>query len=262
MVPFVPDPHGSRPVVNRVFAAFSVSLLLGCNSTGVGNPGFETQELALVTDETEVNSPADAGAQFGKTTLSRAVIVFSELRLIACDGEASQTLQGPFVVDLVENRVQPELPVLDWPQSGLCGIDGELRLAQAPDLVAGYSVFLTGEREGKGTFLVRVALEGTLPMRPAKPPVEWSPSEHVWLWALRPRHWIADSDLDEPDETDELGRRVITLSPTRHPVTFELVKTRLGERSSLHVDLDDDRQLDDAERDGPAWIGVGQPVRD
>lgn len=253
------------------WAALACAFYLGsvaCSSTGVGNPGFESQGLALTRDD-EPEVGADDTEQLEADTLKHAMLVFGELRLLPCDDNAREgVLEGPFVVDLLANTVDPKLPKFEWPESGLCGIDAVLAPATSPRLLQGRSMLFSGVRNG--TLFVLVAdMPGTLRMRPL-PDVTWEPGRHDWAWALRPRRWLLPRELES--ETADTGSavdaiadivdvsqvdRVVAINVNRHPVLYEVIRTRLAARSSLHVDVNDNGRVDSAERRSENVIGRG-----
>lgn len=250
---------------------FTSALWIGsaaCSSTGVGNPGFDSQGLAL-TQDNEIEPGAEDTEQLEADTLKHAMLVFGELRIVPCDVDARERiLQGPFVVDLLANTVEPELPKFEWPASGLCGIDAILAPATTPRSLQGRSMLFSGVRNG--TLFVLVAdMPGTLRMRPL-PDLAWEPGQHDWIWALRPRRWLLPRELESeaPDTGSAVEAvadivdvsqvdRVIAINVNRHPVLYEVVRTRLAARSSLHVDVNDDGRVDAAERRSANVIGRG-----
>ncbi len=263
--------RAARLDVRRGLLGMATVVALGaaaCSSTGVGNPGFQTQGLALTRDD-EVEPGAEDSTQLEADTLNHAVLVFGELRFVACDpGSRDVVLEGPFTVDLLANRVEPEIPEVTWPEGGICGLDATLAPATRPRLLEGRSMLFSGVREG--TLFVLVAdMPGTLRMRP-RADVVWEPSEHQWLWAMRPRRWLLPEEL--AGETADTGSaveavsdvvdtegvdRVIAINVNRHPVLYELIRTRLAHRSTLHVDVNDNGRVDARERDDGRLIGQG-----
>ncbi len=261
-----------KNTVTCAFGALSLALS-ACSSTGVGNPGVQTQGLAL-TQDSEIEPGAEDSEQLEGDSLKHAALVFGEIRFIACtaDGEGSSAedvvLDGPFVVDLLDNTIEPPLPEITWPESGVCGLDATLAPATGPRLLEGRSMLFSGVRDG--TLFVLVAdMPGTLRMRPL-PGVEWQPESHTWLWALRPRRWLLPMELANatPDTGSAIDAiadvvdvssvdRVVAINVNRHPALYELIRTRLGERSTLHVDTNDNGVLDPREREGRALIGQG-----
>lgn len=241
---------------------------VGCSSTGVGNPGFQTQGLAL-TDDDVVEPGAEDGEQLEADTLSHAILVFGELRFVACESSSPDVvLDGPFVVDLLANKVEPEIPEVIWPEGGVCGVDATLAPATRPRLLEGRSMLFSGVREGT-LFILVADMPGTLRMRP-RAEIDWNPSEHQWLWALRPRRWVLPAELANEngdtgsaveavsDVVDTEGvERVIAINVNRHPILYELIRTRLAARSTLHVDANDNGKVDANEREGGRFIGQG-----
>jgi hypothetical protein len=230
---------------------------LGCTSTGVGNPGAEgTVRLSLTSDPHAEPEAADT-ERLAASSLRHAILVFGELRYLACDSEQSDVVvDGPFVVDLAQNRVVPELPAVEVPEGGFCGLDAPLAPATTPASLSGRSIWFSGLRSDGTLFILFANMPGTLHLQS----VDGSPwpVEHGLLWAMRPRRWLAPSELDGADvEALDGIERVIVINVNRHPVLYEVVRARLAGRSTLHVDLDDDGTLDPEERQPDAIIGQG-----
>lgn len=233
---------------------------LGCSSTGVGNPGVAEQALVVANDPEPEPNAMDSGEQLDPSSLRHAVLVFGELRLLACDPqEQPKVVQGPIVVDLAQNRMEPEsLSIGQVPVSGFCGIDAVLAPALAPASISGRSLFFSGVRMDGTVFLLFANMTGTLHLRPL-PGVTWAADgEHGWLWAMRPRRWLTPSELDATpaDPTDGVDRS-IAINVDRHPALYNAIRARLAGRSTLHIDLNDNGQLDPDERQGEALIGQG-----
>lgn len=255
-------------VVRGLRGATCALTLYACSSTGVGNPGFQTQGLALTEDDS-VEPDAEDSEQLEADTLNHAVLVFGELRFVACEETSDDVvLDGPFIVDLLAHEIEPEIPEVTWPAGGVCGLDATLAPATKPRLLEGRSMLFSGVREGT-LFILVADMPGTLRMRP-QGGVEWKPSEHNWLWALRPRRWVLPEELS--GETADTGSaveavadvvdvenvdRVLAINVNRHPILYELIRTRLASRSTLHVDANDNGKVDANEREGTRLIGHG-----
>lgn len=233
--------------------------LLACSSTGVGNPVAE-QSLALSSDSELEPDATDAGEQLDPANLRHAILVFGELRYRACDNNADDdgVIAGPIVVDLAKNGVETNIPPILIPDSGFCGIDATLAPAVAPASLAGRSMFFSGLRSDGTLFLLFADMPGTLHMRPLDGVIWPKDGKHRWLWKLRPRRWLLPSELDTVDTAalDGIGR-VIPIDVNRYPLLYELIRARIGRRSTLHIDLNDNGKLDTDERLGAAFIGQG-----
>jgi hypothetical protein len=245
-----------RPLNGLAYVA--VVLTLACNSTGVGNPPAVPAEVNLaLTQDSAVEPGAEDNAQLDEKRIEHAVIVLGKIVVLACSTkERDVKLEGPFVVDLATNRIEPNLPMLPVPAGGVCGIDAVLAPAVAPAALAGRSIFFSGTRRDETRFLLFADMPGTLHLRPRNDSA-WS-VDHGWLWALRPRRWLSPTELDESDsEVLASEGRVIVINVNRHPLLYKAIRSRLAGRSSLHLDLNDNFVLDDDERSGDAVIGVG-----
>lgn len=236
----------------------------GCSSTGVGNPGVATQSLMVSSDSELEPDASDAGEQLDPARLRHAVLVFGELRYLACDtSDEDSVITGPVLVDLAIDRVDPPIADVPIPSSGICGIDATLAPATAPAAMAGRSMFFSGLRNDGMLFLLFANIEGTLRMRPFADAPWPNDGEHGWLWKLRPRRWLTPSELDsaEPNDIDGVNR-VIAIDANRYPRLYEAIRSRVAERSSLYIDINDNRRLDPNERSGEALIGQGLPSLD
>lgn len=242
----------------RVLAAWIIVLCaLGCNSTGVGNPSDPaTASLALVNDSTAEPNATDTD-QLDTAQLKHAVLVFGKLEFIACDSsEKNVSLAGPFVVDLAQNRIVPAIPAIAVPDAGFCGIDATLAPATAPAALAGRSIYFSGTRSDGTLFLLFADMPGTLRLR-QREDLAWT-TDHPWLWAFRPRRWLSLAELDASvAEADTALGQVVVINANRHPLLFSAIRARLAGRSSLHLDLNGNLELDNDERNSDAFIGQG-----
>jgi hypothetical protein len=218
----------------------------------------EPAEVQLtLTNDPSAEPGATDDAQLGANRLTHAIIVLGTIVFRSCDtSDDDVTLDGPFVVDLAQNRIEPSLPLVTVTEAGVCGIDATLAPATEPSALAGRSIFFSGTRSDDTLFLLFADMPGTLRLRP-RIGLAWS-TDHDWLWALRPRRWLSPAELDasEPEETAGQGR-VIVINANRHPLLYGAIRARLGGRSTLHLDLNDNLELDDSERTGDAFLGLG-----
>ncbi len=232
--------------------------LLACSSTGVGNPVAE-QSLALSSDSELEPDATATEEQLDPGNLRHAILVFGEMRYLACDTAFDDSVvAGPIVVDLAKNGIETNIQPVIIPDGGFCGIDATLAPATAPAAIAGRSMFFSGLRSDGTLFLLFADMPGTLQVRPLDG-VTWpKDGKHRWLWKLRPRRWLLPSELDTVDTAalDGVGR-VIPIDVNRYPLLYESIRTRIARRSTLHVDLNDNEQLDPDERLGEALIGQG-----
>ncbi len=268
---------GSRwiqAVLGARAAALGLALLVGCSSTGVGNPAQEsaTLSLSIVTDDEAERGAADPDAALPAQRLRHAILAFRELRWLPCDqSEEAVVVEGQIVVNLVTGRVEPELPRVPVPPSGFCGLDAPLMPAEWPPGLVGRSLLFAGLRQDGVLFLLYSSIEGTLRLRPREG-VVWGAGDEdsAVIWAQRPRRWLTDEDLDgvesvpvgdveDADAVDGVGavERVIPIDADRHPALLALIRARLAGRSSLYADLNKNGRLDLAERADAAWLGSG-----
>ncbi len=233
----------------------------GCDSTGVGNPGMT---VTVVNDLTAEPQATDPSVQLAAAQVRHAVLAFGELRFVPCDlNDGDVVVPGPIVVDLVTKKVDPPLPSIPFPSGGFCGLDAPLTTSAPSAAMQGRSIFFSGLRDDGTLFLLYAAMPGTLHMRPDPADVVWDASNaSSTIWALRPTRWLAPAELDA-EPTDPLGAslRIIVIDVNRHPVLFDLIRSRIGARSTLHTDFNGDHLLEDNERVN-GLIGEGLPSLD
>lgn len=246
-------------MTRRISYLLLSGLLSACSSTGVGNPGVATQSLLISSDTEPEPLPVDSGEQLESSNLRHAVLVFGQLRYLACDvDQPDSIINGPIVVDLVSDRVEPQIAAVEVPQGGFCGLDVTLAPATAPPAMAGRSMFFSGVRGDGILFLLFADMPGTLRIRPFEGASWPSDGEHRWFWKLRPRRWLVPSELDavEPNDVDGVNR-VIAIDVNRYPRLYEAIRTRIARSSTLYLDLNDNERLDPDERSGAALVGQG-----
>ena len=234
---------------------------VGCNSTGVGNPGNMT-----VTVRNDLNpEPQATGSteQLTNSQVRHVVLAFAKLRFIPCDTtDGDVVIPGPVVVDLVTSNVEPALPSVPIPPGGFCGLDAPLTTAARDASMQGRSILFSGLRSDGTLFILYAAMAGTIHMRP-EPGLIWDESNaSSIIWALRPLRWLAPAELDA-ETSDPLGAvlRVVVIDVDRHPVLYNAIRSRIGARSTLHTDLNRNGVLDPIERTS-ALIGEGLPSLD
>jgi hypothetical protein len=251
-----------RLVLSFLLAMFALGAC-ACESTGVGNPG-NNMTVSVQNDLTAEPDATDAGSELEDSQVRHAVLAFGELHFIPCDpSDGDVTAPGPIVVDLVTHKTASlALPTVAIPPGGFCGLDAPLTTSAPNAALQGKSMLFSGLRNDGTLFILYAAMQGTLHMRP-EPGVKWDASNaSSVIWALRPRRWLAKAELDA-ETSEPLGTvlRIIVVDIDRHPVLYNAVRSRIGARSTLHTDLNDNHQLDDDERTS-ALIGQGLPSLD
>jgi hypothetical protein len=248
-------------------SALALCVLVGCESTGVGNPGVV--QLLLTSDDA-VEPAAEDTAQLEGESLTRAVLVLGRITFLACDSDAEDVaVDGPFTVDLTSGRVDPEIAPVSLPPGGFCGLDATLAPALGPRLLMGRSLLFSGQREDGTRFILVGDVPGTLRVRPMSEGA-FDQGEHDWLWALRPRRWLSPTELDGVNAdmgtpvlavrdalTDASDTGLIVIHVNRHPLLYAAIRSRLAARSTLYLDENDNHELDEAELNGDALIGSG-----
>jgi hypothetical protein len=231
---------------------------VGCDSTGVGNPGHDL--TVTVTNDLQAEPQAtDPSEQLSSSEVNHAVLVFAELRWLPCDAAANIVrVPGPFVVDLATGRVDPPIPPIPTVSGGFCGIDAPLATAPAPAELAGRSLFFSGQRTDGTLFILYAAMGGTVRMRPVANAIWDAETTQHLIWALRPHRWLVPTELDTADTAIFNNvQQVIVIDINRHPLLYAVVRNRIGGRATLHVDLNNNGILDADERAGAAWVGQG-----
>ena len=179
------------------------------------------------------------------------MVVIGELRFQPCDVArgAAYSAPGPFVVDLKEGKTDPELPIIPGTPGGYCGIDAPLAPATTAAL-AGRSLFFDGTRADGTFFILYANMKGTLKLR-ATPGSNWlgMTTPPSFFWALRPRRWLAKTELDDADVTpDATHQRAVVIDVDRHAALFLKIRARLAGSSTLYADSNGDGMFDDSDR--------------
>lgn len=207
--------------------------LLGCSSTGVGNPYTENGQLELAIVEDTSGGDAEA---LPDSALERASLVLARIEWQPCDTTLEPVLQqGPFIVDLLTGSTSPSIPIVEAPPGGLCGFDAALGPARDSAELAGRSLFFSGTRDDGVRFLLFADMRATLRVR-SENGESWAIREErrPIVWQMRPRRWALRGDLDEATTSTWAGdRRIIRIDANRHPLLFALIRTRLGSESLL-----------------------------
>jgi len=235
---------------------------------GMGSDAGLADAAAGTPSDAGDAAASDAGAA-GATSdpslpqgaIAHAIIVLGELSFQPCDASVGTvfTVPGPFVVDLKEKTTTPELPVIEGTPSGYCGIDAPLAPASSPAALAGKSVFFDGYRADGTFFLVYANMIGTLRLR-ATPGTTWQGTSKppLFFWALRPRRWLAPSELDSAEVTAyDTHQRAIVIDIDRHPALYLAIRMRLAGVSTLYADANGNGVFDDADRRAVVGLGDG-----
>lgn len=230
----------NRSLVLALFAAG----VIGCESTGVGNPDrLSVTATQALSAEPGASDPKD---QLPATQLSHALLAIEQLRWLPCDqGLAPVIDPGPFVIDLVAGTTQPPFSPVAFPNGGFCGLDAPLTANASSAVMQGRSVFLSGTRKDGASFVLYAAMSGTIHLRPQTVTAWTSDNARSVVWALRPRRWVTPSEIDA-ESTERFGARynVVAIDANRRPLLYYAIRNRLGSRSTLHTDLDGNGVLD------------------
>lgn len=241
-----------------------LAALLGCNSTGVGNPNRPVSMAIVSDDQAEgVPSAADGGGVAGEDlaqgSLNHAVLVLGSIRWRACSNSNQMTIsEGPFVVDLITGESRPALPDVEAPEGGFCGFDAPLSTAARTADLSGRSLFFSGVRADGVPFLLFSEMRAVLRVRAAQGQAWGDGAPLAVLWALRPRSWASRMELADATVSAWGMRRAIVIDVDRNPLLFTLIRSRLAGLSQMFLDGDADGFLDPEDR-GTA-IGVGSPA--
>jgi hypothetical protein len=244
-----------------------LSAATACNSTGVGNPPNRPASVSMAIvadDETEgVPSELDGGGAEGESlsrgSLTHAVIVLGSVRWRACrDTNALTISEGPFVVDLLSGESRPPLPDVTIPDGGFCAFEAPLSTAARSAELAGRSLFFAGVRADGVPFLVFSGMRAVLRARAAQGQ-SWGNDDQAiaLLWAMRPRSWASNMELDAAATSPWGTRRAVVIDVDRNPLLFTLIRARLAGLSHVLLDRDRDGFLDPDDRTEP--IGAGSP---
>jgi hypothetical protein len=225
----------ARSIRLRALLALCASALVGCESTGVGNPVTGEVQLSLVADE-GATAPGDDAEALPRGAVEHAVLVLARIEWLPCDTSLEPIVEpGPFVVDLVTGLTSPEIPALEAPAGGVCGFDAPLGPARDSAELAGRSLFFSGVRADGVPFLLFSDMRATLSVR-SSDGASWAiPKEkRRLLWEMNPRRWAPRADLDTSEPTLwGGGRQIIRIDVNRHPLLYALIRARLGSEGRL-----------------------------
>jgi hypothetical protein len=227
-----------------------------CESTGVGNPYRETSFEIVATESPEPDAE-DPNSGLAVDALEHAILVVAQFEFEPCDSNFDTVaVDGPFVVDLMAAKVEPKLPPVATPPGGFCALAAPLAPAKRPASLAGRSIFLSGRRADGAPFLVYVSADITLRAE-ARDGQAWGYDDpHPLLWAFRPQRWLEQSEADEAELEDAEGQRAVVIDADRHPLLYLAILARIGGRSDIYRDLNDNSKLDSTELDN-GWVGRG-----
>jgi hypothetical protein len=229
----------------------------------VGNPPSAELNVTVVNDLTAEPQATDPTVQLSTSELRHVVVAFGKLNWKPCDpADANVIAPGPFVVDLVTNKIEPPLPPVPVPPGGFCGMDAPLTTSAPNAELQGRSILFSGLRSDGTLFILYAAMAGTLHMVP-EPGVKWNTAtSSSIIWALRPHRWLAPAELDA-ETSDPLGAvlRVIVIDVNRHPILYTAIRNRIGGRSSFYADLDGTHTITEHDRTN-GLIGEGLPSLD
>jgi len=120
-------------------------------------------------------------------------------------------------------------------------------------------VFFDGYRADGTFFLVYANMVGTLRLR-ATPGTAWKGTAKppLFFWALRPRRWLAPSELDSAEVTAyDTHQRAIVIDIEQHPALYLAIRMRLAGVSTLYADVNGNGVFDDADRRAVVGLGDG-----
>jgi hypothetical protein len=204
------------------------------------------------------------GDDLPSASVAHAVVVLDHISWQPCNGAGPTTVHGPFIVnlvgDLIPERTKPQIPSVVEPEGGFCGLEAPLTAAEAPAELAGRSLFFDGTRSDGTLFVLYANVQATLRVK-RHGSIVWSASETPSvLWAFRPRRWLSRMAIDQatPMPWDGADFKVV-IDLNRHPVLLDALRKRLAGKSSLFLDLNKNRMLDDEDRDAIVGDGSDDP---
>jgi len=236
--------------------AMGFLLLLGCNSTGVGNPPV----VGLPTGVTRVAVTSDKGHLLDRRFLPEgsfvtAVVTIREFAAVPCDPrEATQRFVGPFEVDL--ERVESfALPDIVHTESGICSL--QLSMA-AGDADAQYPGEWLHAEASFDDYRVTIAQRGQfdLVLR-TRDDARWGlPGEDVAssvVIALRPELWLTRDEVVLLADAE--GELIVN---EQMPLLSSALRLRMRKETTILWDLDGDRMIDEIERGLDGILALGE----
>lgn len=185
-----------------------------------------------------------------RMSVQHAKLALGSLKWRSCATPTEETVvPGPFVLDLIEHTTTPEIPPVQEPDGGFCGLDAPLAVVDGPADLAGRSIFFDGVRSDGTFFLLYADVQATLRVR-RHARLVWDASDTpAVLWAFRPRRWLSRAALDAASTTAwDDGRSAVVIDANRHPLLLAAIRHRLAGKSTLFRDLNQNRELDAEDR--------------
>jgi len=243
-------------------------LLLGCNSTGVGNPPVaHNPPVDTSPDVTRVAITSDESAEIDglflpQGSFATAVVNIREFAAVPCDrSEPVQRFVGPFEVDL-KRADSFALPDLVNTESGICSLRLNLAEGDADALYPGEWLHAEASFDDyRVTIALRGSLDLVLQTRSNTPwglldadpaPADAEPAASVII-ALQPERWL--TRLEVLLRANAEGELVVNESA---PILAAAVRLRLKKSTTILRDLDGDRVIDAIERGLEQILALGE----
>jgi hypothetical protein len=224
-----------------------VVLLLvgGCVGTDVGNPERDDDSITEVrmaalesepestssSTQREVYSPTPRGLQLRSgLEIDEAWITVGSVLMRggdSCVKRNESVVEGPFVIDLLEQRAFPSFPQLDTRSGEFCQVrivadarrQGTLP-DDAPEKLRGASLLVVGRRVDGTPFELVVEDEQELIFVGRDTPIVVETGDNVFFSTFSLATWFEELALDELDAEQTAEGPVVTIDLERTPPTY------------------------------------------
>ena len=250
-------------------ALLSLALLVGCTTGGgttkvteTGNPKVTETGNPQVTARISVTArTTDANAvsfedDSGDLVVDTAWLVFGDIRFVRddqCDepAEAEVTVDGPFVVDLVDKAAGIDafkMGVGDYCRVRIPMDRGAQLPPEAPDALDDAAVAIDARRfDGTNVFITSRTTEDIELKSDGQPVLIDQNNRHLVL-GIDLATWFENMDLDDA-EAEPNGD--ILIDDDHNDDLLDLFEDNIEDAMDLFEDSDEDGELDDDEDDDP-----------
>lgn len=252
--------------MSKLFIYFSVFLLIlsSCRQTSnpatdAGNPGrgkLTIRGADLSSEAAFMAATLDSGIEinFAKIVLSEIEFKRSE----DCEGESEDEnefeIEGPFIVDLIDNTETPSLSTFDLPNESYCRLEMKMDQLEederpagvaADDEIVGKSLLIQGRTAEDVEFVFELDRDEEFRLENLEDGFLTTDEVRSFLVIFDFSQWFNGVDFSGADDIEG----VIYLNEDSNEEIFNLILGNIKNSSRLREDKDDDGELDDDEDD-------------
>lgn len=244
-----------RRVRRNSLLCLSTTLFLGgCVGTDVGNPPDDRRTVAtlsLRTYDAEAEAAVEPGAlRFSDgSDVEQAWLVVESATLVGCDRMSEQTVNGPFVVELVSGAIHPQPIVFEVPEQRFCHVRVQPGVAKtlpepAPPQLVGKTLFVAGHSADDVRYTMTSEVPRTLSWHGEGLMLDGPDNRFVTTFV--PTRWLEDID-PHPQASHE-----VPVDLSRDPAAASRFLANLLQSSRVVKDIDRDNRISRDEYSHPA----------